>query len=276
MEFTTSSSFQSIRQLLARIQIRRNLVFGIIIIGALLAFEIFNYSTTDYALTDLLGNLEFAGLRWATILSIAFCGIDFAGIARLFTPEEGGSKDVHESWYLFGAWMLAATMNAILTWWGVSMAVMSHSVQSNGVIDAASVSKIVPVFVALMVWVIRILIIGSLSYNSSLIFAAQTDRPRRTVNTQPAATMPARTLSTPASTPRAPAYTPVVTSSAPVSQASFSAPTPAAPIRPAPKPAPRSESPFTRPDAMTNRPEPTYHTVAAAAPRNGGGETHQF
>ena len=66
-------------------------------------------------------------------------------------------------WYLFGAWLLAATMNAALTWWGVSMAIASHNVQSASVIDPKLLYTIVPVFVALMVWVIRILIIGSLS-----------------------------------------------------------------------------------------------------------------
>lgn len=71
---------------------RRGALFGGILIGALLAFEVFNYSTTDFALRDILGELKFAGLRWATILSIAFCGIDFAGIARLFTPEKGGNE----------------------------------------------------------------------------------------------------------------------------------------------------------------------------------------
>jgi len=85
---------------------QRGLAFGVIIITALLAFELFNYSTTDFALTDLLGDLKFIGIRWATILSIAFCGIDFAGIARLFTPEEGGNEP-NEIWYLFGAWLLA-------------------------------------------------------------------------------------------------------------------------------------------------------------------------
>src|SRR3990172_9121437 len=106
----------------------RGMVFGVILVGALLAFEIFNYSTTDFALTDLLGrDLKFAGIRWATILSIAFCGIDFAGIARLFTPEQGRDEPA-EVWYLFGAWLLAAAMNAGLTWWGISVAVMSHSV----------------------------------------------------------------------------------------------------------------------------------------------------
>jgi len=72
-----------------RLRVQRGLLFGLLIVGALLAFELFNYSTTDFALTDLLGDLKFMGVSWATILSVAFCGIDFAGIARLFTPEQG-------------------------------------------------------------------------------------------------------------------------------------------------------------------------------------------
>ncbi len=148
--------------LFRRVKFSPGLAFAIIILTALLAFEIFNYSTTDYALTDLLGDLRFAGIRWATILAIAFCGIDFAGIARLFTPEQG-IEEPKEVWYLFGAWLLAATMNAILTWWGVSMAVITHSVSSTTVMSASTLTKIVPIFVAIMVWVIRILIIGSLS-----------------------------------------------------------------------------------------------------------------
>ena len=51
-----------------RFHLRRGLAFGVIIICALVAFEIFNYSTTEFALSDLLGGLEFAGILWATIL----------------------------------------------------------------------------------------------------------------------------------------------------------------------------------------------------------------
>ncbi len=138
------------------------LLFVAIILGALLAFEVFNYSTTEHALSDLLGNLTFAGIPWSTVLAIAFCGIDFAGIARLFTPEQG-MNEPKEVWYLFGAWLLAATMNAILTWWGVSIAITSHPLQSTAVVDQATLTGVVPVFVAVMVWVIRILIIGTLS-----------------------------------------------------------------------------------------------------------------
>jgi len=53
----------------------RGLLFGILILGALVAFEIFNYTTTDFALTDLLGDLRFAGLRWATTrIGARLCG----------------------------------------------------------------------------------------------------------------------------------------------------------------------------------------------------------
>ena len=143
-------------------KLRPNVAFVVMIFGALIAFEIFNFSTTDHALGDLLGDLSFWGLPWSSVLAIAFCGIDFAGIARLFTPEQGADEP-KEVWYLFGAWLLAATMNAILTWWGVSMAVANHQVTATAVVDPAMISGIVPVFVAIMVWVIRILIIGTLS-----------------------------------------------------------------------------------------------------------------
>ena len=72
--------------------LKPSLAFVVMIFGALIAFEIFNYSTTDHALSDLLGNLTFAGIPWSTVLAMAFCGIDFAGIARLFTPETGADE----------------------------------------------------------------------------------------------------------------------------------------------------------------------------------------
>jgi hypothetical protein len=147
---------------LQRINITPIFVLGVIIIVALVSFELFNFTTTDFALSDLLGDQTFIGLRWATILSIAFCGIDFAGIARLFIT----GSDVNEPkevWYLFGAWLLAAAMNAALTWWGVSIAVINHPAQSSAVMDSSTLIKVIPVFVAIMIWVIRVLIIGTIS-----------------------------------------------------------------------------------------------------------------
>ena len=164
-----------VRRFLHQIHLQRGLVLGVIILSALLAFEIFNYSTTEYALTDLLGDMRFFGLHWSTILSIAFCGIDFAGIARLFTPSlspQPGSSGPHETWYLFGAWLLAASMNAMLTWWGVSLAVLGHETLGNAMIGRTTLLRVVPIFVALMVWLIRILIIGTFSVAGENLFSA--------------------------------------------------------------------------------------------------------
>lgn len=140
----------------------------LIILAALIAFEIFNFSTTEFALADLLGGLSFAGWRWATILAVAFCAMDFAGIARLFSPP-GASEQPAELWYLIGAWLLAATMNAILTWWAVSLALLEHGALGNEILARETLIHSVPVFVALLVWLLRILLIGtfSLSMNTA-------------------------------------------------------------------------------------------------------------
>ena len=140
----------------------RKIVTAFILAVALLGFEIFNFSTTAYALDDLLGQLSFFGLRWSLVLAIAFCAIDFAGIARLFMPESE-QHAYKELWFLFGAWLLAATMNATLTWWGISMAVVNRTLASSTIINPQILTHSIPVFVAIMVWVARILLIGSFS-----------------------------------------------------------------------------------------------------------------
>jgi hypothetical protein len=213
----------------------RGLLFGVLILGALLAFEIFNFSTTDYALTDLLGDLRFTDVRWATILAIAFCGIDFAGIARLFTPERGVGEP-KEVWYLFGAWLLAATMNAMLTWWGVAIAILNHTSLGGSVISAETIIKVVPVFVAVMVWVIRVLIIGSFSVSGNRLFS-QSD-PSLQVRQAPRLNQP-QSLTT-----------------------SNAMPAQAAPFKPMPK----TDSNSTH--SGYTRTEPTYHSVSMSDPHN--------
>jgi hypothetical protein len=139
----------------------RHLVIGIVLILALIAFELFNFDTTRFALQSLLGEVRFAGLAWATILAVAFCAIDFAGLARLFTPQQG-REEPREVWYLTGAWLLGATMNAVMTWWAVSLTLISHEL-GNEVLSREDLLKTVPVFIAILVWLTRILFIGAIS-----------------------------------------------------------------------------------------------------------------
>ncbi|HEY71506.1 MAG TPA: hypothetical protein G4O08_13090 [Anaerolineae bacterium] len=151
---------RALKRLFNRASLDRGLFYGIMILLALIAFEIFNYGTTQYAFKDLLGDLSFAHIPWATILALAFCGIDFAGIARLFSPDRGRGELV-EAWYLLAAWFLAATMNALLTWWAVTLALLEHSALGNEILARQDLMNVVPVFVAILVWLMRVLMIGT-------------------------------------------------------------------------------------------------------------------
>lgn len=159
---STRPLFSNTLRSLSKTRVRSNTLYGAIIILAMFAFEAFNYGTTNYALRDLLGDLSFANIPWATLMALAFCGLDFAGIARLIT-QKGQAQNPKESWYLFGAWLIAGTFNAVLTWWGVSLAINTHTTQSAVMLNVQALGTTVPVMVAIMVWIIRILIIGSLS-----------------------------------------------------------------------------------------------------------------
>lgn len=203
----------------------RGLIFGAIILLALMAFEVFNYSSTLFALSDILGDLAFGPVRWAAILAFAFCGIDFAGIARIFTPERGRDEPA-EVWYLFAAWFLAAAFNASLTWWGISVAMLQHPAQGGVLLGQATMLRLVPIFVAAMVLLIRVLLINTFSIAGERLFSVAEDR--------------------------AASYSPSYRTNE-----SFRTPTTSYP-RPAPKPTPAAS---TRP--LYN--EPTYHPVGMNA-----------
>ena len=217
--------------------LKRGAIFGSILVAALAAFEVFNFSTTQFALLDMLGNMTFAGMRWATILALAFCGMDFAGIARIFTPERGRDEPA-EVWYLFGAWLLAAAFNAGLTWWGVSVAIVNHQAAGASLLSPGVMARGVPVFVAAMVWLIRVLIIGTFSVAGERLFTVAEERSSYRSSYRP--------------------YT----------QREDPKPQPRPATNPIPsyvKPAPR---PFPAPAASLRTPansEPTYHPVGMTA-----------
>jgi hypothetical protein len=226
-----SASFSS--PILHRAALKRGLVFGGIIFSALIAFEIFNYSSTSFALTDVMGDLSFGPFKWATILAFAFCGIDFAGIARIFTPEKGADEPA-EVWYLFGAWFIAAAFNASLTWWGVSVAMMRHTAQGGALLGQETMTKVVPIMVAVMVLAIRVLLINTFSVAGERIFSMAEDRSFQYQNRS--------------------SYRP--------NNDSYRTPSTSYP-RPAPKPAPGVNRPVYN--------EPTYHPIGmnAEAQNNG-------
>lgn len=163
----------------------RQAVIGIILVVALLAFEAFNFDTTQYALANLLGDVAFLRIPWATILAFAFCAIDFAGLSHLFTPERGRDEP-KETWYLMGAWLLGATMNALMTWWAINLTLLNHQF-GNEVLTREQLLNTVPVFVAVLVWLTRILFIGAFSVAGDHIFRGAGKAVAKEATVQPVA-----------------------------------------------------------------------------------------
>ena len=200
--------------------ISRKMVIAILLGVALIAFEIFNFDTTQYALTNLLGEVRFVGVLWASILAVAFCAIDFAGLVRIFTPQRG-AEEPRAVLFLTGAWFLGTIANAIMTWWAVSLTLLGHEF-GNEVLSREMLLRYVPIFVAMLVWLTRILFIGAFSMAGEEIF----DQTRANAGEAKPATRPSPDAPAPARAAQPPASRPAATPAAPK-------PRTAAPARPA-------------------------------------------
>jgi len=127
-------------------------------------------------------------------------------------------------------------MNAALTWWGVSVAIVNHPSQSAGaVLSNETLTKVVPIFVAVMILLIRVLIIGTFSLAGDRLFT--TDERRGYNNPRPSQQQTYRPVSQP-----------IIRSASSLNQPTAQNTT----FRPAPK-SPQQTS-FVRQ-------EPTYHNL---------------
>ncbi len=182
------------------IRLRRGLGGFLILVLALIAFELFNFSTTEYALRGFFGGHQALGIvQWATILAVAFCAIDFAGLSRLFTPGTDWRREPRAVWLLTLAWFLGAAMNAIMTWWAVTSTLSENPSLGNEVISRAQIVRYVPVLVAGLVWLTRVMLIASLASSGDRLFNPIGGR---TVNSTARPVEAGRTSALPGSTSR--------------------------------------------------------------------------
>lgn len=246
----------------ASMSMQRKTMVGVILMVALFAFEIFNFDTTQYALRSLLGDIRFLGVGWASILAIAFCSIDFAGLIRIFTPQRGASEP-REVWYLMGAWILGAAMNAVMTWWAVSLTLLNHTF-GNEVLSREQLLTYVPIFVAVLVWLTRILFIGAFTVAGEHIFdfgssqegsvvrrtpaagPMATAAPRRAAPAPRQAAAPQRTAVHTRPAPVEPTYEPLPASAQPTQVHTTPQPLPNTPSSPTPLRQPMNDQPSSR------------------------------
>ena len=140
---------------------RRSLIHSLLVIGNI-SFMVFTYATVAYALHDVFGDLRFWGIRWASILTFNFSGIEYAGLARLLTPDSEDPPS--ETKYLLMAWILVTIFNSLLIWWTIHIGFTDP--QNPYYADIPSVSpNIVAIIIVLLVWIIKIGLMKILTMN---------------------------------------------------------------------------------------------------------------
>lgn len=172
----------------------RGSAYGLLIFLGIVAFDVFNFATTRDALGSFLANSNLWGVPLKDALAIAFCAVDLGGVASIFTKEKG----LNEPWYVWmlaAGWLAASVINAMLTWWAVMMTMQAAPAMQNPLISAADLIKVAPVILACVVWLIRILIIGSLVVAASHPETSRT--PERKPALQPAQPVPSARPATP-------------------------------------------------------------------------------
>jgi lysylphosphatidylglycerol synthetase-like protein (DUF2156 family) len=130
---------------------------------ALLAFEGFNYLATVFALSSLFGIQATNDMTWAAVLAVAFCFIDVTGIVSFYIPSRA-TRQTKSDRRLVTAWLLAAGLNTLLTWYGIATAILVRQFQTGWIVDSNALVKILPVSMTIIIWLIRVLIIGSFSH----------------------------------------------------------------------------------------------------------------
>jgi hypothetical protein len=128
---------------MSKTTIRGSFFIGMLFFS-LLCFMLFNYMSTLQTLQHILGK-EWLVYAFAFALSV----VDFAGLARIFTPETS-AKDESKLVYILGAvWILACLFDVIMTAYWVSLRMVENpsSVEAQNLMGA-SMYKTIPWIIA--------------------------------------------------------------------------------------------------------------------------------
>jgi hypothetical protein len=111
-----------------------------------------------------MGGRRFLGLEWAAVLALAFGSLDFAGLVRVFTPEQELKQESSEIWWLTGGWLIGATLNAMMTWYAMALLVAPLGAEIGATLFThAQMLRYAPLFIALLVWLTRVSLISSVA-----------------------------------------------------------------------------------------------------------------
>lgn len=151
-------------------------VTGLFLLLALVVFELINYTTTVEAIRSILGNrqvnLVFLGAASLPVLmGLAMCLLDFAGIARIFTPQTGKDEPKAIA-ILFIVWVISAVFNAGLTWWSSAIWIASGYGNQNPLVDPGTVLTIAPRVLAVLFFLLHFGLIYTIAIIGDNLFSS--------------------------------------------------------------------------------------------------------
>jgi len=125
---------------------------ALVIVGAIVCFELFNFGTNRDVLDGIFGNVFFLTLSAGTWLAAGACFIDFGGLSRIFTSETSMRQESIEIKAVTLGWLFASIFNAWLTFVWVSYRLEggTANLPRNLADDTFAISVAIAVFVFLI------------------------------------------------------------------------------------------------------------------------------
>jgi hypothetical protein len=191
----------------------KSLIFFFVLLAALICFEIFNFDAARTGLRYFMGTRTFMGIEWVMWLAMAACAADMIGMIRIFTEETNFKKESTFVIAATGVWILAATINSVLTWWTTTLIVLDANV-GNQVLSQETLIKAFPLLVAIFIWLLRIGLVATLAslgdkalHSIKLPAKKPSIAPTTGYRPMPTSGMPIRTSAMPLRTAGAPTKT---------------------------------------------------------------------
>lgn len=148
------------------------LVVGGIIFLSALAFEVINIATNVAGFESFFGGIKFLGISWAIWATIAFEAAD-VGCLCYSWDRKFDFRTHPEAGFALTAHFFAGFADAGLSYFAFMMAIGNSVSQMANVVGEKAILTWAPVFLALMIWVIRTLLMGTIVTQGRNIFSQQ-------------------------------------------------------------------------------------------------------
>lgn len=127
------------------------------------ALELVNWTTSEGALLLFLGRTQVIGLYIASLLALAFCGVDLLCLWRITTPAARAEDESKTVVLMLVMWVVGTLLNAVLTYFSLKHTMSQTTAWQSDIWQGFNPLDVLPVALAGGVWVTRVSLIWTLA-----------------------------------------------------------------------------------------------------------------